>query len=56
MKLKAISAKQAEKLTAKLGLCFGDDRKTFYATNEAETDVWEFDTKKERDRVVNLNS
>ena len=51
MKLKPITAKQAEKLTKKLGLCFGDDGRTFYATNEEETDIWEFDSKKERDKA-----
>ena len=30
-----------------------DDRRTFYATNEERTEVWEFDTKAERDRACN---
>ena len=51
MKLIPISAKKAERLTKKLGLCWGDDQRTFYATNEGETDIWEFDTKSERDRA-----
>ena len=50
---KAITAKQASKLMEKLGLCFGDDGRTFYATDEAETEVWEFDSKRERDEFVN---
>jgi len=52
MKLHAITAKQAEKLTRKLGLCFGQDGRTYYATNEEETEIWEFDTKKARDAAV----
>lgn len=46
---KPINAREAEKLMKKLGLCFGGDGRTFYATNEDETEVWEFDSKKERD-------
>ena len=52
MKMKVITAKYAYELTEKLGLCVGDDGRTFYATNEDETEVWEFDTKKERDDFV----
>ena len=53
MKLKKLTANDAERLTKKLGLCWGDEQRTFYATNEEETDVWEFDTKAERDRACN---
>lgn len=52
MRMKKIDAKYAEKLTLRLGHCFGGDGITFYATNEEETDVWEFDTKKERDAFI----
>lgn len=52
MKKKAITAKYAYELTEKLGLCSGDDDRTFYATNEEETEIWEFDSKKERDDFV----
>lgn len=52
MKLKPISAKQAEKLTKELGLCWGDEQRTFYATNEKETEIWEYDSKAERDKAV----
>lgn len=54
MKVKKLTAKEAVKLLRKLGLCCmgADDGKTFYATNEEETEVWEFDTKKERDAFV----
>ena len=50
---KAITAKQAYKLMTELGLCFGDDGRTFYATDKEETEVWEFDSKRERDEFVN---
>lgn len=53
MAKKAITANQAYKLIAKLGLDFGDDGRTFYATNEEESEVWEFDSKAERDEFVN---
>jgi hypothetical protein len=29
-----------------------DDGRTFYATNETETEVWEFDSKRERDKAL----
>lgn len=51
-KLKAINAKQAYKLMDRLGLCYGQDGVTFYATNEEETEVWEFDSKAERDSCI----
>ena len=52
MKIHAITAKQAEKLTRKLGLCFGGDGRTYYATNDEESEIWEFDSKKDRDAAV----
>lgn len=53
MKKKAITAKSAEKISRKLGLDYGNDGRTFYATNEEESEIWEFDTKSERDEFVN---
>ena len=50
-KLKPINARQAEKLTKKLGLCFGGDGRTYYATNDDESEIWEFDTKAARDNA-----
>jgi len=52
VRLKKINAKEAKRLTEKLGLCWGDGSRTFYATNEEETEVWEFDSKAERDAAV----
>ena len=51
--MKAITAKYAEELLRKLGNDYGGDGRTFYATNEEETEVWEFDSKRERDEFVN---
>ena len=48
--VKAISAKAAYKLMEELGLCWGMDGRTFYASDG--TDVWEFDNKMERDVFV----
>lgn len=53
MTKKAITAKQAYKLMKKLGVDFGEDSRTFFATNEEESELWEFDTKRERDEFVN---
>lgn len=47
-KYKKITAKQAYKLAKKLGLEICEDGRTFYATNEQETELWEFDTLRER--------
>lgn len=54
MKAKKLTAREAEKLLRKLGLCYmgADDGRSFYAANEDETEVWEFDTKRERDAFV----
>ena len=51
--MKSITARYAEKLLQKLGYDYGNDGRTFYATNEEETEVWEFNNKKERDEFVN---
>lgn len=51
--MKPITARYAEKLLQKLGNDYGNDGRTFYATNEEEDAVWEFDSKKERDEFVN---
>ena len=53
MKKKAITAKSAERILRKLGIDYGNDGRTFYATNVEETEIWEFDNKRERDEFVN---
>jgi hypothetical protein len=52
MKKIAITAKEAYKLAGTLGVCISEDGTTFYATNETKTEIWEFDTKRERDVFV----
>lgn len=53
MKFKAITAKEAEKITLRNGMCWtADGSKTFYLTDEDETEVWEYSSKTERDRAV----
>lgn len=50
--IKPITRRQAKAIGEKTGypITEGDGR-TFYATNEEETEVWEFDSKAERDRA-----
>ena len=50
--MKKLSAKEAHKLADRLMVDIDDDGITFYATNEDESEIWSFDTKKERDRFV----
>lgn len=54
MKVRKLTAKEAKKLLRELGLGYmgADDGRSFYATNEDETEVWEFDTKRERDAFI----
>ena len=52
MKLKPITRKKAIVISNKIGCPISeDDGRTFYATNETETDVWEFNTRQERNRA-----
>ena len=52
MKKIKITAKEAHKLAEELGLCISDDGRTFYATNKERTEIWEFDSKRERDNCL----
>jgi hypothetical protein len=54
--VKKITARQAYKLMDKLGLDYGNDGRTFYVTNNEETEVYEFDSKKERDTFLAKHS
>ena len=56
--MKRITAKQAEKIIARLGLNAGgsDDGITFYATDERESEIYSFDSKKECDDFVKRHS
>ena len=52
--IKAITAKKAHIIAKRLNLCIDNDRLTFYASNENETEIYSFDTKKERDLFVEM--
>lgn len=51
--MKKITAKEAYKLMDKLGLDYGADGTTYYATDDDETEVYEFDSLKEREQWMN---
>ena len=50
--MKAITAKKANQIVNKLGRDISGDGITFYATNIKETEIYCFDSKKERDEFV----
>lgn len=50
--MKTISPKKAKEIAKKYNLDIDDEQITFYATDEEETEIWCFDTKKERDNFV----
>ena len=50
--MKAITAREAERLMDELGLDYGMDGTTYYAVNEERTEVYDFDSRKERDEFV----
>ena len=51
--MKAISAREAKRIGEMTGFPISEgDGRTYYATDEYEDEVWEFDTKKERDEFV----
>ena len=53
MKIKAITRKEAEQILRKNGLAMTEgDGRTFFATDENESEVWEFDSKAKRDKAV----
>lgn len=54
--MKKISSKQAHIIAQRLGLDIDGDGTTYYATNTEETEIYSFDTKKERDDFVWLYS
>lgn len=52
MKIYPITRKEAQAIGIKTGYPITEDNgRTFYATNEDKTEIWEFDTKKERDNA-----
>lgn len=54
--MKSITAKEAERLATKLNIDASGDGRTYYATNNAESELYEFDTKAERDSFVKRNA
>ena len=50
--MEAISAKEAYKLMDELGLGYGMDGRTYYAVNAEHTEVYEFDSERERDEFI----
>lgn len=54
---KAITPKQARVINTRNGMdtCDDDGIKTFWATNESETETWMFESKKERDRFLGID-
>ena len=53
MKYRAITRKEAERILRKNGYAISEsDGRTFYLTNEDESEVWEYDSKKKRDEAV----
>lgn len=56
-KVKAITAKQAKAIGEKTGFPItSENGRTFYATTENESDLFEFYTKAERDAWVERNN
>ena len=53
MKKIAITVKEAYRIAKELGINITqDNNRTYFATNEKRTELWEFDTKKERDDFI----
>lgn len=50
--MKKVTAREAEKIMDRLGLCYGDDGVTFYAYDEENDEVYEFYSKRDRDEFV----
>ena len=51
-KMKAITTREAHKIEKKLNRDLSGDGITFYATNEKETEIYCFDSRKERNSFV----
>lgn len=50
--MKAITPKKAHEIAKRRNIDIDDNQTTFYATNEEETEIYSFDTKKERDQHI----
>ena len=53
MKYMAITRNEALRISRRSGYSLSeDDGRTYYATNESHSEVWEYGSKKERDEAV----
>lgn len=52
--MKKVNYKEAKIITERLGLCFGgaNDGRTFYAYDEDDDEIYEFNTLTERDNFI----
>lgn len=50
--MKKVTAKEALKITKRLGLAPDEDSRTFYSYDEKHDEIFEFDSKRERDAFV----
>ncbi len=50
--LKAVNVKEAKKITERLGLCSGEDGRTYYAWDDEADEIYEFDSKRDRDAFL----
>ena len=50
--LKAITAKEAKKINERLGLSWEDGQKTYWAYDDEADEIYDFDSKKERDEFI----
>ena len=49
---KAITAREAQAILRRKGMCYGDDGTTFYAYDTESDEVYEYDSRKDRDASV----
>lgn len=50
--MKKVTAREALKIAKRLGLAPDEDSRTFYAYDEKNDEIYEFDSKKERDAFI----
>ena len=50
--MKKVTAKEAKKICDRLGLSFEDSQITFWAYDEDSDEIYDFDTRSERDEFV----
>ena len=50
--MKKLTPREAQILAKKLGIDIDDEQTTFYATDDNKTEIWSFDSRKERDAFI----